>query len=85
MNNPGIPMMKLSNRCGLGLTGSPPAATQRIDHELILVVRTAGMRDKVSDAGIELLSGSPPVLAGITKTHNPRDGSLATDLAIQGD
>ncbi len=78
-------MMKPSNRPGLAITGTPPVATQRIDHELISVIKTAGMRDKLSDAGIEVLGRSPQVLTDITKTHNPRDGSLATDLAIQGD
>ncbi|MEO8545882.1 MAG: hypothetical protein ABJA49_09490 [Betaproteobacteria bacterium] len=78
-------MMKPSNHLGLALAGAPPVAIQRIDHEMNEVLKRAGGRDKLSDAGIEVLGGSSQVLADFMKADNLRYGSLAGQLAIKAD
>lgn len=64
---------------------TPAAAVARINREINEVIRMPEVRDKLMGAGIEVLGGSPQVLADFMKADNQRYGGLARELGVKAD
>ncbi len=64
---------------------TPAAVVTRINREINEVIRMPEVRDKLMGAGIEVLGGTPQVLADFMKADNQRYGTLAKELNIKAD
>jgi tripartite-type tricarboxylate transporter receptor subunit TctC len=64
---------------------TPTAVVLRINREINEVIKMPEVRDKLMGAGIEVLGGTPQVLADFMKADNQRYGTLAKELAIKAD
>lgn len=65
--------------------GTPAAAINRINQEINEALKLPDVREKFTGAGIEVLGGSPQVLADFMKADNQRYGALARELNIKAD
>jgi tripartite-type tricarboxylate transporter receptor subunit TctC len=65
--------------------GTPAPAITRINQEINEVLKMAEVRDKLNAAGVEVLGGTPQVLADFMKNDNQRYGNLAKELNIKVD
>lgn len=66
-------------------TGTPAAAITRINKEINDALKLPDVREKFTAAGLELLGGTPKVLADFMKADNERYGALARELNIKAD
>jgi len=64
---------------------TPVAVVQRINQDFNAVLQIPELREKLLQAGIEPLGGTPQVLAGFMKTDSQRYGQLARELNIKAD
>ena len=65
--------------------GTPAAAVARINKEINDALKLPDVREKLGAAGLELLGGTPKVLADFMKADNERYGALARELNIKAD
>ncbi len=66
-------------------TGTPPAVVARLNQEFNDALKLPDVREKLAGAGLDVLGGSPQVLADFMKTDNERYGKLAKELNIKAD
>jgi len=66
-------------------TGTPAAAVARINQEINEALKLPEVREKFTGAGLEVLGGTPQVLADFMKADNQRYGSIARELKIRAD
>ena len=82
----GVAGVEVNAWYGVFAPAATPAATiSRINREINEVIRMPEVRDKLMGAGVEVLGGSPQVLADFMKADNQRYGSLARELGIKAD
>jgi tripartite-type tricarboxylate transporter receptor subunit TctC len=82
----GVPNVEVNAWYGVfAPTGTPQAAIQRINQEINEVLKMADVREKLGNAGVEVLGGSAQVLADFMKADNQRYGTLAKELNIKAD
>jgi tripartite-type tricarboxylate transporter receptor subunit TctC len=66
-------------------TGTPAAAINRINQEINEALKLPEVREKFTGAGLEVLGGTPQVLADFMKADNQRYGTIARELKIRAD
>ncbi len=66
-------------------TGTPAAVVTRLNQEFNDALKLPDVREKLAGAGLDVLGGSPQVLADFMKTDNERYGKLAKELNIKAD
>jgi len=66
-------------------TGTPAAVVARLNREFNDVLQLADVREKLNGAGLDVLGGTPQVLADFMKADNERYGKLAKELNIKVD
>ena len=66
-------------------TGTPAAAIQRINQEINEALKLPDVREKFAGAGLEIVGGTPQVLADFMKTDNQRYGDISRELKIRAD
>lgn len=82
----GVPGVEVNAWYGVfAPAATPAAAVTRINREINEVIRLPEVRERLVAAGIEVLGGSPQVLADFMKADNQRYGSLARELGIKAD
>ncbi len=82
----GVAGVEVNAWYGVFAPAATPAATvTRLNREINEVIRMPEVRDKLMGAGVEVLGGSPQVLADFMKADNQRYGSLARELGIKAD
>lgn len=82
----GVPGVEVNAWYGMFAPAATPAATiTRLNREINDVIRLPEVREKLMGAGIEVLGGSPQVLADFMKADNQRYGALARELNIKAD
>ncbi len=82
----GVPGVEVNAWYGVFAPAATPAATiARINREINDVIKLPEVREKLMGAGIEVLGGSPQVLADFMKSDNQRYGTLARELGIKAD
>ena len=82
----GVPNVEVNSWYGIfAPAGTPVATIQRINQEVNLILKMTDVHDKLMAAGIEVLGGTPQLLADFMKTDNQRYGSLAKELQIKAD
>jgi tripartite-type tricarboxylate transporter receptor subunit TctC len=69
----------------LAPAGTPAAVIQRLNLEVNEVLKLPDVQAKLNTAGIEVLGGTPQLLADLMKSDNQRYGSLAKELQIKAD
>ncbi len=69
----------------LAPAGTPEAVIQRLNLEVNEVLKMPDVQAKLNTAGIEVLGGTPQVLADLMKSDSQRYGSLARELQIKAD
>jgi len=65
--------------------GTPQAAIARINQEINDALKLPEVREKFTGAGLEVLGGTPQVLADFMKADNQRYGNIARELKIRAD
>ncbi|MCB2030215.1 MAG: tripartite tricarboxylate transporter substrate binding protein, partial [Rhodoferax sp.] len=65
--------------------GTPVPAIARMNQEVNAVLQLADVQAKLNAAGVEVLGGTPQVLADFMKNDNQRYGGLAKELNIKAD
>jgi len=65
--------------------GTPAAAIARLNQEINDALKLADVREKLTAAGLEILGGSPQVLADFMRADTQRYGRLARELNIKAD
>lgn len=82
----GVPNVEVNAWYGVfAPTGTPSAVVSRINQEVNDILKMQDVRDKLMGAGIEVLGGTPQLLADFMKADNQRYGSLAKELNIKAD
>ncbi len=82
----GVPNVEVNAWYGVfAPAGTPPATIARINQEINEVLKMPEVREKFMGAGLEVLGGTPQLLADFMKTDNQRYGSLAKELNIKAD
>ncbi len=82
----GIPGVEVNAWYGVfAPTGTPAAAITRINKEINDALKLPDVREKLNAAGVEVLGGTPQVLADFMKADNQRYGALARELNIKAD
>jgi tripartite-type tricarboxylate transporter receptor subunit TctC len=66
-------------------TGTPPAVVTRLNREFNDALQLPEVREKLAGAGLDVLGGTPQVLADFMKADNERYGKLARELNIKAD
>ena len=66
-------------------TGTPAAVITRMNQEINDALKLPDVREKLAGAGLDVLGGSPQVLADFMKADNVRYGKLAKELNIKAD
>jgi tripartite-type tricarboxylate transporter receptor subunit TctC len=66
-------------------TGTPPAVVTRLNREFNDALQLPEVREKLAGAGLDVLGGTPQVLADFMKADNERYGRLARELNIKAD
>ncbi|WP_137918870.1 tripartite tricarboxylate transporter substrate binding protein [Hydrogenophaga sp. 2FB] len=66
-------------------TGTPAAVVTRLNKEFNDALQLPDVREKLAGAGLDILGGSPQVLADFMKADNERYGRLAKELNIKAD
>ena len=66
-------------------TGTPAAVVARLNKEFNDALQLPDVREKLAGAGLDILGGSPQVLADFMKADNERYGKLAKELNIKAD
>lgn len=65
--------------------GTPGAIVSRLNAEIVSIVETADMRQKMIDRGLEPLTGTPEQFAAIIKTDTAKYGKLIRDIGLKAD
>eukprot|EP01041_Mallomonas_annulata_P024942 gene24942-biopygen17788 len=65
--------------------GTPAAVVARLNREFNDVLQLPDVREKLNGAGLDVLGGTPQVLADFMKADNERYGKLAKELNIKAD
>ncbi|MEP6970661.1 MAG: tripartite tricarboxylate transporter substrate-binding protein, partial [Betaproteobacteria bacterium] len=65
--------------------GTPASVVTRLNKEVNDALQLADVREKLLQAGLELIGGSPQVLAGFIKEDDQRYSTIARDLGIKAD
>jgi tripartite-type tricarboxylate transporter receptor subunit TctC len=65
--------------------GTPPAVVQRLNQEINAIVKLPDVKEKLLNAGVEPLGGTPKLLADFMHADNERYGQLAKQLNIKAD
>ena len=82
----GVPGVEVNAWYGVfAPAGTPAAAITRINQEINDALKLPDVREKLTAAGIEVVGGTPQVLADYMKSDNLRYGSLAKELNIKAD
>jgi tripartite-type tricarboxylate transporter receptor subunit TctC len=82
----GVPNVEVNAWYGVfAPTGTPAAVVSRINQDLNDILKMPDVRDKLMGAGIEVLGGTPQLLADFMKADNQRYGNLAKELNIKAD
>jgi tripartite-type tricarboxylate transporter receptor subunit TctC len=82
----GVPNVEVNAWYGVfAPTGTPVAVVNRINQDINDILKMPDVRDKLMGAGIEVLGGTPQLLADFMKADNQRYGSLAKELNIKAD
>lgn len=82
----GVPGVEVNAWYGVFAPAATPAAIiARINREINDVIKLPEVRDKLMAAGVEVLGGSPQVLADFMKADTLRYGALARELNIKAD
>lgn len=82
----GVPGVEVNAWYGIfAPTGTPAPVIQRLNQEVNEALKMADVRDRLASAGVEVLGGTPQVLADFMKSDNVRYGSLAKELNIKAD
>ena len=82
----GVPGVEVNAWYGVfAPAGTPPAAITRINQEINDALKLPDVREKLTAAGIEVVGGTPQLLADYMKSDNLRYGSLAKELNIKAD
>ncbi len=66
-------------------TGTPAAVVARLNREFNDALQLPEVREKLAGAGLDVLGGTPQVLADFMKADNERYGKLAKELNIKVD
>ena len=82
----GVPGVEVNAWYGVfAPAGTPAAAITRINQEINDALKLPDVREKLTAAGIEVVGGTPQLLADYMKSDNLRYGSLAKELNIKAD
>lgn len=82
----GVAGVEVNAWYGVFAPAATPAATiARINREINDVIKMPEVREKLMGAGVEVLGGTPQVLADFMKADNQRYGTLARELNIKAD
>jgi tripartite-type tricarboxylate transporter receptor subunit TctC len=82
----GVAGVEVNAWYGVFAPAATPAATiARLNREINEVVRLPEVREKLMAVGIEVLGGSPQVLADFMRADHQRYGALARELNIKAD
>ena len=82
----GVPNVEVNAWYGVfAPTGTPAATIARINQEINEVLKLPEVREKFMGAGLEVLGGTPQLLADFMKSDNQRYGNLAKELNIKAD
>lgn len=65
--------------------GTPASVVTRLNKEVNDALQLADVREKLMQAGLEVIGGSPQVLAGFIKEDDQRYSAIARDLGIKAD
>ncbi len=65
--------------------GTPASVVTRLNKEVNDALQLADVREKLLQAGLEVIGGSPQVLAGFIKEDDQRYSTIARDLGIKAD
>ena len=65
--------------------GTPPAVIAKLNQEINEVLKMPDVRAKLTGAGLEVLGGTPQVLAGFMREDDARYGVIARELSIKAD
>lgn len=65
--------------------GTPASVVTRLNKEVNDALQLADVREKLMQAGLELIGGSPQVLGGFIKEDDQRYSAIARDLGIKAD
>ncbi|MEO7939189.1 MAG: tripartite tricarboxylate transporter substrate binding protein [Burkholderiaceae bacterium] len=82
----GVPDVEVNAWYGVfAPTGTPAAVIARINEEMNAVLKMPEVQAKLANAGVEVLGGTPQVLADFMQADNQRYGTLAKELNIKAD
>jgi tripartite-type tricarboxylate transporter receptor subunit TctC len=65
--------------------GTPPAVVAQLNQAFNDALKLPDVREKLAGAGLDVLGGTPQVLADFMKADNERYGKLAKELNIKAD
>jgi tripartite-type tricarboxylate transporter receptor subunit TctC len=65
--------------------GTPQAVIERLNAEINEALKLPDVRDKLQGAGLDVLGGTPQVLADFVRVDHQRYGALARELNIKAD
>jgi len=63
--------------------GTPPAIIEKIHKDTIKILALPGVREKLSDIGMEVIGNSPAEFADAIKTETPQWAKVIKDAAIK--
>ncbi len=82
----GVPNVEVNAWYGVFVPAATPAATiTRLNQEINDALKLPDVREKLTAAGLEILGGSPQVLADFMRADTQRYGRLARELNIKAD
>jgi tripartite-type tricarboxylate transporter receptor subunit TctC len=80
----GLPGYQSSSPFGLfAPAGTPPAVIARVNTEVVRVLQSADVRERLFNAGMEVIAGSPAQLTTTMKSEMTRWGKLIKDAGIR--
>lgn len=86
MGEQGVPKVEVNAWFGLfAPAGTPAAVVTRLNQEVNDALKLPDVRERLTTAGLEVLGGSPQVLANFMKEDFERYGVIARELGIKAD
>ncbi len=82
----GFPGVEVNSWFGVfAPSGTPAAVIARVNQEINDALKLPDVREKLANAGLEVLGGTPQTLASFVKDDTERYGKLAQELNIKAD
>ena len=81
-----VPGYEMSAKAGIVAPASTPAAIiNRLNQEIVRVLKQTDVKEKLFDLGVEAVSTTPQEFAAMIKSEVTRMGKLISDSGIRAD